>query len=169
MTWYPIAGLVSLQKCLVLPLSVEPLIEGMKSAVTIEYNDAVNKKEFQQRQKRTKKELWKNKIVYGQSVKEMPETTDEKGTWYWLRKTGLKVETEAMLCATQEQAIRTNNVKHKIDKTAQPPLCRICDKKSETISHIVSECEKQAQKEYMRRHNNVTRIVHWKVGVGNTT
>ena len=34
---------------------------------------------------------------------------------------------------------------------------------SETISHIVSECEKLAQKEYKRRHDNVARIVHWKL------
>ena len=54
-------------------------------------------------------------------------------------------------------------MKHKIDKTAQSPLCRMCDKKSETISHIVSECEKLAQKEYKRRHDNVARIVHWKL------
>ena len=39
----------------------------------------------------------------------------------------------------------------------------MCDKKSETISHIVGECEKLAQKEYKRRHNNVARIVHWKL------
>ena len=39
----------------------------------------------------------------------------------------------------------------------------MCDKKSETISHIVSECEKLAQKEYKRRHDNVARIVHWKL------
>ena len=37
----------------------------------------------------------------------------------------------------------------------------MCDKKSETISHIVSECEKLARKEYNRRHDNVARIVHW--------
>ena len=63
----------------------------------------------------------------------------------------------------QKQAIRTNYGKHKIDKTAQSTLCRMCDKKSETISHIVSECEKLAQKEYKRRHDNVARIVHWKL------
>ena len=54
-------------------------------------------------------------------------------------------------------------MKHNIDKTAHSPLCRMCDKKSETISHIVSECEQLAQKEYKRRHNNVARIVHWKL------
>ena len=43
--------------------------------------------------------------MYGQFVREMPETTDQKGTWNWLRKADLKVETEAMLCAVQKQAI----------------------------------------------------------------
>ena len=67
--------------------------------------------------------------MYGQFVREMPETKDEKETWHWLRKAALKVETEAMLYAAQEQAIRTNYVKHKIDKTAQSTLCRMWDKK----------------------------------------
>ena len=39
----------------------------------------------------------------------------------------------------------------------------MCDKKNETISHIVTKCEKLAQKEYKRRHDNVARIVHWKL------
>ena len=38
----------------------------------------VNKKEFKQRWMREKKELWKNKGMYGQFVREMPETTDQK-------------------------------------------------------------------------------------------
>ena len=88
---------------------------------------------------------------------------DEKETWNWLRKAELKVETEAMLCVAQEQAIRINYVKRRIDKTAQSPLCRMCDKKKETISHIVSECEKLAQNENKRRHDNVARIIHWKL------
>ena len=47
----------------------------------------------------------------------MPEATDEKETWNWLRKADLKVETKARLCAVQQQAIRTKYVTHKIDKT----------------------------------------------------
>ena len=101
--------------------------------------------------------------MYGEFVREMPETTDKKETWYWPRKADLKLETEAMLFAAQEQAIRTNYVKYKIDKTAQSLFCRICDKKGEIISHIVSECEKLAQKEYKRRRDNVARIAHWKL------
>ena len=74
----------------------------------------------------------------------------------------MKTETDAMLGAAQEQAIQTNYVKHKIDKIAQSPLCRMCGKKNERISHIVSECEKLAQKKYKRKNDNVTRIVHRK-------
>ena len=59
---------------------------------------------------REKKKLRKNNRIYGQFVREMQETRDEKETWYWLRIPDLKVETEAMLCAVQEQALRTNYV-----------------------------------------------------------
>ena len=119
--------------------SVEPLIEGVEAAETIECNDTVNKKEFKLSWMREKKEIGKNKRMYGHFVTEMPEATDEKETWSWLRKANLKAETEAMLCAAQEQAIRRNYVKHKIDKTSQSPLCRMCDQRIETISHIMSE------------------------------
>ena len=54
-------------------------------------------------------------------------------------------------------------MKHGIEKTAQSTLCRMGGKKNETVSHIVSECDKLAQKQYKRRHNNVTRIANWKL------
>ena len=82
--------------------------------------------------------------MHGQFVREMPETADENDTWNLLRKANLNLETEAMLFAAQEQAIQTNYVKHKIDKTAQSLLCRMCDKEREPIPHIVSECENLA-------------------------
>ena len=71
--------------------SVEPLTEVVKAAETIEYYNIVKKKEFKQSWMREKKELWKNKRMYGQFVREMPETTDEKETCNWLRKADLKV------------------------------------------------------------------------------
>ena len=62
---------------------------------------------------REKKKLWKSKRIYGQFVREMLETTDEKGTWNWLRKADTKFETENLLFARQEQTIRTKYVKQK--------------------------------------------------------
>ena len=55
---------------------------------------------------------------------------------------------ETFLCATQEQAIKTNYIKHHIDKTNENPLCRLCGEKGESVQHLVSGCEKLAQKEY---------------------
>ena len=63
--------------------------------------------------------------------------------------------------AAQEQAIRTNYIKHNIDKTRDSPMCRVYGKKGEAINHIICECSNLAQKEYKRRHDNVARLVHW--------
>ena len=74
-----------------------------------------------------------------------------------------KVSSEALICSAQEQAIRTNYVRYHIDKSVDSASCRLCGETGETISHIVSECSKLAQREYRRRHDNVGRIVHWKL------
>ena len=39
----------------------------------------------------------------------------------------------------------------------------MCRKVDESIDHIVSGCSKVAQKEYKRRHDNLGKIVHWKL------
>ena len=38
-----------------------------------------------------------------------------------LSKSGLKIGTEALLCAAQKQVIRTNYEKHHMDKTSENP------------------------------------------------
>ena len=65
--------------------------------------------------------------------------------------------------AAQNQSIRTNLVKAKIDKRQEDSLCRVCRKVDESIYHIISGCSKLAQKEYKRRHDNLGKIVHWKL------
>ena len=45
--------------------------------------------------------------------------------------------------------------------TGELPLCRMCGTSNETISHIVSEWGKLAQKEYKRRHDSLGRYVYW--------
>ena len=39
----------------------------------------------------------------------------------------------------------------------------MCRKADESIDHIVSVCSKLAQKDYKRRHDNLGKIVHWKL------
>ena len=75
----------------------------------------------------------------------------------------MKRETESHIVAAQNQSIRTNLVKTKIDKSQGDSLCRVCRKVDESINHIVSGCSKLAQKEYERRHDNLGKIVHLKL------
>ena len=75
----------------------------------------------------------------------------------------MKRETESLIVAAQNQSIRTNLVKTKINKSRGDYLCRICRKVNESIDHIVSGCIKLAQKKYKRRHDNPGKIVHWKL------
>ena len=62
--------------------------------------------------------------------------------------------------AAQEQAIRTNNIKAKIDKTQENSKCRMCGKAEESVNHVLSECSKLAQKEYKRRHGCFGMKIH---------
>ena len=57
--------------------------------------------------------------MYGQFAREMPEEIDKDLTWQRLVQSDLKVQTEATICAAQEQALRTNCIKNKIDKTSK--------------------------------------------------
>ena len=55
--------------------------------------------------------------MYKQLTRETMVKVDKEKAWQWLSQGDLKVGTEALLCATQEQAIRANYMKHHINKT----------------------------------------------------
>ena len=69
-----------------------------------------------------------------------------------MKNSGIKKETENLILAAQEQAIRTNLIKAKIDKTQEDSRCRMGGEVNETIHHLISECSKMEQKEYKNRH-----------------
>ena len=74
--------------------------------------------------------------------------------------TGLKIETEALITATQDQALDNKCHKAKIPHTTNDPKCRMCKEKDETIAHIVSACSKIAGSLYKTKHNNVAAAIH---------
>ena len=74
-----------------------------------------------------------------------------------------KRETESLLIAAQDSAIRTNHIKASIDKTQQNSKCRLCGDRDETIDHIIIECSKLAQREYKVRHDWVGKVIHWEM------
>ena len=84
-------------------------------------------------------------------------------TGIWLRKGNFKRETESLLIAVQNNAVRTTQIKARIDKTQQNSKCRLRRDRDETIDHIISECSKLAQKEYKTRHDWVGKVIHWEM------
>ena len=165
-------GLISVERCvkeeenslkLYVAKSEEKLIKGVAQFEKLQESDLVGKKELKARNEQEGQEKWRGKKLHGQFARELSEATDKDKTWQWLSKADLKVGTEALICAAQEQSLRTNYVKYHIDKTVESPLCRLCGQKGESVQHIISACEKLAQKEYKRRHDNVARKIHWDI------
>ena len=106
----------------------------------------------------TWKQKWEDKQLYGR-FKRLTNISYEK-TWTWLRKENFKREPESLQIAAQNNAIRTNNINARVDKTQQNSKCRLCGDRVETINHIISECSKLVQKEYKTRHYWVGKGIH---------
>ena len=130
--------------------SEKNLIRGVPAAETINTRQTILSVEFKKEKAVEQKEKWSEKRIHRQFMRETTEKVDKEKTWQWLSRGDLKVGTEALLCAAQEQAIRTNYIKYHIIKTSESALCRLCGKKGESVQHITSGCEKLAQKEYKR-------------------
>ena len=119
---------------------------------------------------RTKKDVlekrgrnYKEKALHGQFYRKTEEDRDES-SWDWLKRGKLKKETEGMLMAAQDQALRTNAIKSRVDKADVSPMCRLCGEREETISHVVTECKMLAQKQYkLWRHDRVACVIHWTI------
>lgn len=61
--------------------------------------------------------------MYGQFARGMNANTDTVNRWLWTKRSDLKIETEASICAAQEQALRINYMKCKFDSTTENAEC----------------------------------------------
>ena len=84
-------------------------------------------------------------------------------TWTWLRKEKLNRESESLLIAAQDNAIRTNHIKARIGKTQQNSKCRLCSDRRKTINHIISDCKELELKEYKTIHDWVGKVIDRKM------
>ena len=110
----------------------------------------------------TRKQKWEGRQLYG-LFKGLINNISYNKTWTWLRKGNFKRVTESLLIAAQDNAVRTNHIKARIDKTQQNSKCRLCGDRDETINPIISECSKLAQKEYKTWHVWVGKVIHWEM------
>ena len=88
------------------------------------------------RTKIARKQKWEEKQLYGR-FKRLPSDISHEKTWTWLRKGNFKREIGSLQIATQTNAIRTNHIKARMDKTQQNSRCRLCGDRDERIDHII--------------------------------
>ena len=126
---------------------IEKHERGLITTIRLDTDNTIN-----ERMTTTRKQKLEGKQLYGRFKRLINNILNLK-TWTWIRKGKLKRETESLLIAAQENAIRTNHIKARIDKMQQNSKCRLCSDRYEAINHIISECSKLAQKEYKARHD----------------
>lgn len=119
-----------------------------------------SRKDFTKNYLYDRKLKYKNKVLHGQYERNTCEIIDKPSTYKWLKLGFLKKQTESLIMAAQEQALRTNKIKVSIDRKKISPLCRMCNEKDETVDHIVSSCKNLASIEYLNRHNKVAQYLH---------
>jgi hypothetical protein len=119
------------------------------------------KSSYRDRVTQNRMQRWRNKKLHGQFLQQAEQIIDEEESMRWLEDGYLKKETESLLMAAQERALRTRKIMHDIDHRNVDPKCRLCGIKDETVEHLVSACPKLAQTEYKGRHDKVGSIIHW--------
>ena len=70
-------------------------------------------------------------------------------------------ETESLLIAAQNNTVRTNHIRARIDNAQQNCKCWLCGDRDESINYIISECSKLAQKVYKTKHDWMGKVIHW--------
>ena len=161
-------GLISIKDCVELAIrGLEVYVHGCEERlIQAARGDKIDGLEAAIVSKRSKTEKrledWEEKVLHGQYLRQTKEVRSNQ-CWAWLQNGDLKRETESLIVAAQNQSIRINLVKARIDKSQGDSLCRMCRKVDESINHIVSGCSKLAEKECKRRHDNLGKIVHWKL------
>ena len=110
----------------------------------------------------TRKQKWEGKQLY-RRFKRLINNISQQKKWTWLRKGNFKTEAESLLISSEKNAIRTNHIKTRVDKTRQNRKYRLWGDRDETINHIISEWSKLAQKEYNTRNDWVGKVISWEM------
>ncbi|KAL1446981.1 hypothetical protein WDU94_000610 [Cyamophila willieti] len=112
---------------------------------------------------RDKEDRWAQKHLHGRYYHSLHDTNvDQQLSNRWLMDGSLYAETEGFMLAIQDEVISTRNYTKHIIKAPNAPEdhCRRCNAPGETIDHIISACPTLAQSDYLKRHNNVAKIIH---------
>ena len=109
-------------------------------------------------------ESWSQKPLHGKyPLRSQQADVDQTATHPWLRRSGLKAETEGFILAAQDQSLFTRNYQANTSRNGASYKCRFCDNYTETVDHLVSGCPVLAPNEYKNQHDRVGQYLHWKI------
>ena len=115
-------GLISFEDCVELAIRglqvyLHRSEERLKQATRGDKIDGLKAASVLKRSKKEKRlEDWEKKVLHGQYLRQTKEVRSDQ-CWAWLQNGDLKRETESLIVAAQNQSIRINLVKAKIDKS----------------------------------------------------
>ena len=108
------------------------------------------------------KEGWKDKPLHGKlPIRVSKPDVNSSLTHHWLASSGLKSVNEGFIIAAQGQNLPMRNFQANILENGADPKFRVCDKHTETIDHLVSNCSMLAPTEYLNRHDRLGQCIHW--------
>ena len=105
---------------------------------------------------------WEEKILHGQYLRQTKEVR-KLSVLDLASECKYKKGYRRPYSDTSESECKNKLVKAKIDKSQEYSFCTVCRRVDESIDHIISSCNKLAQKEHKRRHDNLGKLVHWKL------
>ena len=142
-------GLIAIEDCVELAVrGLEVYVHGSEErllqAARGDREDGLEAASVLKKAKKEKRlQDWEEKALLGQYLRQTKEVRSEQ-SWVWLQNGDLKRETESLIVAAQNQSIRTNLIKPKIDKSQKDILCRLCKKADESIDNGLRGCSKLA-------------------------
>ena len=159
-------GLISLEECIgqaknslqnYILHSDEKLIQAARKGEVVTH-DFQTPKDFKQRRKAERKREWKEKVLYGQFLRQTGSERNEK-TWAWLQRGDLKRETEALITDHQISARRPDLVV--INKQEQ--TCQVIDIAVPEDTAVKAKEEEKLEK-YQDLAREIQKMWRWSVG-----
>ena len=95
---------------------VQPSEELLKAVREEDTSSQETATSFKARRRAENTQEWKEKPLHKQFARETEDQSNED-TWTWLKQGSFKRETEALIIAAQDQAIRTSYSEATIDKS----------------------------------------------------
>ena len=160
-------GMISIEDCVTMEeKNLVKYVMGNKErlfgVVKEGLEDRESGKEYKKRVMASRKQKLSEKKVHGRILGDMKEVGSEE-SWQWLKAGYITKSMEGFIMAAQEQALRTQWFRAKIQKEDVSPKCRLCGIEDETVRHLSAGCTKLAKGPYKRRHDRMGLRVYWEV------